>query len=222
MIGGGYLIDILVFGGERWFVYVLFLVFCIMALMKKWLNPLWVVLLMLLSVGLTIFVKLPSWLLCGRVVRFLFFFLLGGLYKQYYDLLYPFMIKYRWVFYTIFIICNVVFVRELVPIHFLMKFILPVIGCSVFFILSDQLVTWQKKKGDNFIFKYLRYAGKYSLQFYLLSFAFPIIRYAIITVLKITNPYMIVFLIMILQLIAITIIIELTKRIKFLKIPLGY
>ena len=113
-------------------MYVLFLVFCIMALMKKWINPLWVVLLMLLSVGLTIFVKLPSWLLCGRVVRFLFFFLLGGLYKQYYDLLYPLMIKYRWGFYTIFIICNVVFVRELAPIHFLMKFILPVIGCSVF------------------------------------------------------------------------------------------
>ena len=117
--------------GERWFVHVLFWIFCIVAL-KKWLNPLWMVLLMLLSVGLTMFVKLPQWLLCARVVCFLFFFLLGGLYKQYYDLFCPFSKKYKWMFYTIFIVCNIVFVRELSSNHFLMKFILPVVGCFVF------------------------------------------------------------------------------------------
>jgi len=74
----------------------------------------------------------------------------------------------------------------------------------------------------NVVAQYIEYCGKYSLQFYLFSFCYPIIRTVIVSVMHITNPYVIVTSVFVLQLIAITIIVEITRRIKWLKIPCGY
>ena len=70
--------------------------------------------------------------------------------------------------------------------------------------------------------QYIEYSGKYSLQFYLFTFCYPIIRYVIVSVLHVTNSVVIVLSVFVLQLIAITIIVEITRRIKWLKIPCGY
>ena len=70
--------------------------------------------------------------------------------------------------------------------------------------------------------KYIAYCGKYSLQFYLFTFCYPIIRWGIVSVMHITNPVVILLSVFILQLITITIIVEISRRIRFLKIPCGY
>lgn len=43
-----------------------------------------------------------------------------------------------------------------------------------------------------------------------------------VSVLHVSNPVIIVLSVFVLQLIAITIIVEITRRIKWLKIPCGY
>lgn len=216
------MIDILLFGGDRWFIYVLFLIFCVAAVCKKWLNRGTILLLMVASVVLTLIDSMPHVMLLDSVTRFLFFFLLGFLYKEYCREVDVFLRKYWWAICLIFLVCNVAFVRELAKIGLMMKFVLPITGSAACFVLSQQLETLQLRKGDNVALRYLRYCGKYSMQFYLLSFAFPLIRHGIVNVLHVTNPYIIVSSIMILQLVAIIPIIEITKRIKFLKVPLGY
>ena len=77
-------------------------------------------------------------------------------------------------------------------------------------------------KSSNKVFDFITYSGKYSLQFYLFSFAYPVIRVVVVNVLHIYNPFIIILLVFFGQIIAITLIIEITRRIKFLKLPMGY
>lgn len=70
--------------------------------------------------------------------------------------------------------------------------------------------------------QYIEYCGKYSLQFYLFTFCYPLIRWGVVSVLHIANPFVILTSVFVLQLITITIIVEVTRRIKWLKIPCGY
>lgn len=70
--------------------------------------------------------------------------------------------------------------------------------------------------------QYIEYCGKYSLQFYLFTFCYPLIRWGIVTVLHIKNQFVILSSVFVLQLVAITIIVEITRRIKWLRIPCGY
>ena len=80
----------------------------------------------------------------------------------------------------------------------------------------------EKVREKNYVVKYIEYCGKYSLQFYLFTFCYPIIRWGIVSVLHVTNPVVIILSVFVLQLITITIIVEVSRRVKWLKIPCGY
>lgn len=221
---GNMLSDSFLYGYDRWFVYVLFLMFILMILIRKPLNNKfyrWVML--LLSVGLASFISLPTIFSIDKIIYFSFFFLFGFIVKDYsifFDKL-KINIYLKIGLYLLFILCNIVFVRILLPTPMIGKYILPLIGSVATITLSHSL-SIMKIASDNIIVRYIKYAGKYALQFYLLTFAFPIIRYIVINILHTVNPFMIVSIMFIMQLICITIIVEVTKRIKFLKIPLGY
>lgn len=75
---------------------------------------------------------------------------------------------------------------------------------------------------DNIVMRYIAYIGRYSLQFYLFTFAYPIIRIIVVNVWHVTNPFAVVGFVMLLQLLVMTPLVEITRRIKFLKIPMGY
>lgn len=216
--------DIFLNGGDRWFVYVLFILFIIILIIRPLLQKKRNILILLALVAtISITVKLPSVFLINKVVYFSFFFLTGMLLNNYNTSFRSLIIKYKYPIYLLFIVCNIGFVKQLNTVPVIGKYLLPIIGFSIFYLLSIQLQNISNQNNIiNKIAGYIKYAGKYSLQFYLLSFAFPIIRYLIVVYLDITNPFLIISLVFILQLICITIIIEITKRITFLKIPFGY
>jgi hypothetical protein len=187
-------------------------------------NKLYCCIVLLLSVGLATFINLPRIFSINKIIYYSFFFLFGFIAKDYYSVVFDKMknnIYLKTGLYILFILCNIVFVKILLPTALIGKYILPLIGAVATITLSHSLSN-MKTASDNITIRYIKYAGKYSLQFYLLTFAFPIIRHVVINILHIVNPFMIVSIIFIMQLICITIIVEVTKRIKFLKIPLGY
>lgn len=92
-------------------------------------------------------------------------------------------------------------------------------GSIVFIQLSSHIETLSD---TNIIKKSLVYMGKYSLQFYLFTFPYPIIRVLLVSKLGLSDPILIIVSVFILQLLTITPIVEITRRIKWLKIPCGY
>lgn len=127
--------------------------------------------------------------------------------------------KNWWLIYIVFIVANIVLIGTLCDVTFVFRFILPFTGTLAVMTIAFQL---EKKIEKSKVIQYIEYCGKYSLQFYLFTFCYPLIRWGIVSVLHITNPYVILTSVFILQLITITIIVEITRRIKWLKIPCGY
>lgn len=183
----------------------------------------WIFTIIIGAIGITIADYLPEYFLMNKVVLFLSYFLLGMYMSQYYANVKLFLTKFWWGLLIMFTILNIALVTTLTDVDLLWYTLLPLIGTALFMSVSFLIDDYCKKKGTQpKIVKYIEYCGKYSLQFYLFTFAYPIIRIVVVNILHISNPFAIVTLVMLLQLIVITIIVEITRRIKFLKIPMGY
>ena len=117
------------------------------------------------------------------------------------------------------ILINGIFIVSLAKIPFVYLFVLPFIGTLAVMTMAFQL---EKVIERSKVAEYIEYCGKYSLQFYLFTFCYPLIRTVIVLKVHVNNPFVILTSMYVLQLIAITIIVEITRRIKWLKIPCGY
>lgn len=210
--------DVFLYGGDRWFVYVILIIFMGMIPLREkimgWLGYI----VLIACVILSMFKILPHIFLIDKVVLYLPFFLIGGILKSNFSFLQKFITKYSWIIYVVFGVCNVCLVRSLIVIPFVGNYVLAVIGCCNFIAISERIARYT----ESIVLKVIRYMGKYSLQFYLFTFPYPIIRYIITNVLGVTNSVVIVMSVFILQIVTIGVIVELGKRIKFLKIPMGY
>lgn len=147
------------------------------------------------------------------------FFIAGYALNEYYPIIKRWSLKYWWLVYAVFIVVNIVFVVSLYKVPFVFRFVLPFTGTLAVMTLAFQL---EKVIERSKVAQYIEYCGKYSLQFYLFTFCYPLIRWGIVNGLHITNPFVILISVFVLQLITITIIVEVTRRIKWLKIPCGY
>lgn len=162
---------------------------------------------------------LPELFAMDKVFHFMVFFIVGFMLNEKYPSLKAWSLKYWWLVYGLFVVGNVLFIKTLCTIPFIYKFVLPFTGSLAVMTMAFQL---EKVVNKNKIAQYIEYCGRYSLQFYLFTFCYPIIRTLIVTVLHVTNPFIILISVFILQLVAITVIVEVTRRIKWLKIPCGY
>lgn len=210
----------LVYGGDRWFVYTLYILFAMLIPFRKYLKNKWTAL-AVIAVCMVIYLLqiMPNVLLLNKVFYYITFFLAGMCLNEYGAKIKDFSLKYRWAIYVVVILTNMVFFRQLSYIMLCATFFLPFIGTLGTMTLSFQL---EKESQKSRVVKYVNYIGKYSLQFYLLTFCFPIIRTVIVSVMHITNPFIIVSSVFILQLVTATVLVEITRRIKWLKIPCGY
>lgn len=220
------IIDTLVYAGDRWFVYVLFIIYPALIPIRNLLKNKW------MSIGLMVVLMLVYFLnmvpnafettsifALNKVCYFTIFFLLGYTLADYYRKFKQWATTYRWLVYAVFIIVNILLLKPCRNIPLLYQFILSLTGSAAVMTVAFQL---EKSLERNKIVQYIEYAGKYSLQFYLLTFCYPIIRTVLISVLHVSNAVVILVSVFFLQLIAITIIVEITRRIKWLKIPFGY
>lgn len=222
-VGGGcksLIINALCYGGDRWFVYTLYIIFLILIPIRSLMrNKLFDI----AGIALLIFVYfmdfLPSIFALNKVFHYMIFFIAGYMLEEHYWAIKKWALSWWWLIYTIFLVLNLFFIETLCHIPFIFRFILPFTGSLAMMTLAFQM----EKIIDNYhVVQYVEYCGKYSLQFYLFSFCYPLIRWGIVSVLHISNPFVILISVFILQLIAITIIVEVTRRIKWLRIPCGY
>lgn len=162
---------------------------------------------------------LPSVFALNKVFHFMVFFIAGYALNEYYPNIKQWALKWWWLVYAVFVLANIVFIEPLHDIQFVFRFVLPFTGTLGVMTMAFQL---EKVIEKSKVAQYIEYCGKYSLQFYLFTFCYPLIRWGIVSVLHVTNPFVILGSVFVLQLITITIIVEVTRRIKWLKIPCGY
>ena len=224
-VGGGifWFSNIFVYGGERWFVFVLMWIFLLSLPLRRIASSKWIWATIAFSFGVTMVFTLPKVFKLDMVIWYISFFLIGMYLNQFYVEFRTWNTKYAIGVTVAFVMLNIVFVRTLMNIPPLRIIALPLTGTIGVMTLSWLLDDRCKKKGkDNVIVKYIAYCGRYSLQFYLFTFAYPIIRYVVVNVLHITSPLPVFALVLVLQLIVMTAIVEVTRRIRILKIPMGY
>lgn len=208
------------YGGDRWFVYTLYIMFLILIpirnlLKNKWLDVgLMMVLIVVHFLGFP-----PSVFALDKVFKFMVFFIAGYALNEHYPAIKAWALKWWWLVYAVFVVVHLVFIETLSEIPLVFRFVLPFTGTLAVMTMAFQL---EKMIEKSKVAQYIEYCGKYSLQFYLFTFCYPLIRWGIVSVLHVTNPFVILTSVFVLQLITITIIVEITRRIKWLKIPCGY
>lgn len=214
------IVNWLLYGGDGWFAYVLFLIFVFVIPFRNFLKDRRVdMILMTVLIAIYYFNFMPKVLSLNKVFHFMVFFVAGFTLSTYYTKIKEWALKYWWMMYAVFLLANVAFVMPLSKISFVFRFILPFTGTLGVMTLAFQL---ERLNENNKVVRYIEYCGKYSLQFYLFTFCYPIIRTVIVSVLHVSNPFAILGSVFVLQLICITVIVEITRRIKWLKIPMGY
>lgn len=214
------IINALCYGGDRWFAYVLFMIFLLVIPFRKVLKNKWVALGVIAVSMLIYFLDfMPSIFKLDDVFHFTTFFIVGMCLNEKYVNIKAMSQKYWWLIYGFFILANIVFVGQLCHYKIVYRFILPFSGSLAVMTLAFQL---EKLLDRSKAVQYVEYIGKYSLQFYLFTFPYPIIRTILVSKMGMTNPYEIFFLVFVLQLLTVTPIVEITRRIKWLKIPCGY
>ena len=217
------LMNIFVFGGDRWFVYVLMWIFLLAIPLRPLASS--KILLVIIS-GLFLMsmsVEFPRYFLMGDVFWFMGFFLLGMYLKQYINDFRRWNTKYAIGLILTFVVLNIVFVTQLISIPLMRTVVLPITGSICILTISYLMDDACKKLGyEPKVVKYIAYCGRYSLQFYLFTFAYPVIRTIVVNTLHVTSPFLIFSLVLIMQLVIMTLIVELTRNVKILKIPMGY
>lgn len=210
----------LCYGGDRWFVYTLYIIFLLLIpvrhlLRKKWLDALLIAFLIVIY-----FLDfLPTMFALDKVFHFMVFFIAGFMLNESYQVIKAWSMKYWWLVYFVFIVANILFIETLLHMPFVFRFVLPFTGTLAVMTMSYQM---EKSITQSKVTQYVEYIGKYSLQFYLFTFCYPIIRSVIVSVMHVTNPFVILVSVFVLQLITSTIVVEVTRRINWLKIPCGY
>ena len=182
---------------------------------KKWLD----VLIIALLIVVYFLDFLPLTFALDKVFYFMIFFIAGYMLNESYQAIKVWSVKYWWLIYLVFIVANILLIETLYDVPFVFRFILPFTGTLAVMTMAYQM---EKSIEKNKTVQYVEYIGKYSLQFYLFTFCYPIIRSVIVSVMHVTNPFVILISVFVLQLITSTIVVEVTRRIKWLKIPCGY
>lgn len=222
--GDNAFLDVMVYGGTRWFVHLLMIVFVVSLSLRKIAKTPWVFALAAASFAIALLFDMPEEFQLDKLWKHLPYFLLGLYCNQWLHLMRKVKAWHFVLFSAAFVLCNIVFLFPIRSIPVLKWIFLPTVGKALFMsisILMNRLAT-EHGASDNIVMRYIAYIGKYSLQFYLFTFAYPIIRIIVVNVWHVTNLIAIVALVMVLQLLVMTPLVEITRRFRFFKIPMGY
>lgn len=95
---GGYkslIINALCYGGDRWFVYTLFIIFLQLIPIRTWLKKKWLSgVLIAISIGVCSFVKLPTLLALDKVFYYVVFFIAGYMLGDCFPIIKNWSLKY--------------------------------------------------------------------------------------------------------------------------------
>lgn len=207
--------------GNRWFVYILFIVF----LLAQCSN------IRKMGFGATLLMMVPCFVIVSDftfgvnvvdyTLRFAPFFGVGFFFRQYYASYLNLMKQKGFVFGSTvcFLVLNVVLIPFESQNAALMRVLLPFSGVNMAWIVCWYL---SRVGEDNAAIRFVLHIGKYSLQYYLLLFPVAVLGYVIGVKLQVADAALITLMMFVGQIIFITLLVEITRRIPILKYPLGY
>lgn len=176
---------IFLYGGEYWFLYVLFLIFLLFPFLDKLLSKSRILTCLIMITGVFLFYLIDEieFLCISRIVYYLFYFIIGNQikkseinifdYKKFSSKSISFLLVMLFPFWLTMVYLDIEYISVFVAI----------IGIFSFYLLSNYKV----------INKIFSRFGKYSLQLYLLNGFFLVFsRTIIVTKLEFSNPIIII------------------------------
>ena len=217
---GGGIIDVLVGivfkGGETfWFVHTLFLIFCVLIPLKKYLNDVSVSLglfLLILIREVSLFETIPT---INGLLYYGSFFLMGYYVRKFYYDGYRKLLengKNMVITFIMWLLLFALFPENNVVFNWYM----PILMGSVFWGVSLRI------KSSNVIYKLLKYYGLNSLQFYLFNGYALVISRMLVKNIHIGNIPVLVFSVFVCCMALLTIMVEITKKNKLISYLCGY
>ena len=208
-------------GGDRWFLYVLFLVFVLMIPLKRYLNTsskICFALIVLYAVSLSGI--LPYIYPLSKTQHFSIYFLWGYLLRIYYGDVKQHVINYWWLYTFLFVIINIAFLPYL---QFMIKGIFaPLTGTVFLFAATNKLLDSNVYLVEKW-HKMVSYVGKYSLQFYVMTgFVLAIARYIVVNKFDQESPWVVIPFVFFLQILFATVGVKLCERMRVTRFMFGY
>ena len=207
-------------GGDRWFLYLLFVMFLVVGTFKRYLTSDFKIILCLFITYVVAICNDKSY--CFLLVKgssYMIYFLWGFLARRHYEAFLTFVRKWKLFICLSFLLCNCIFIGQF---HILIRGIfLPLIGISFTLLISDVIAGCKNK--IVLLKEAFTYVGKYSLQYYVFTgFVLVIARIIVINVFGFINPWIVIPLVFIIQIILATLGVNFTKKYSIFKIPFGY
>ena len=214
---GSYISKMVLYGGELWFVYTLFLIFLIWPIILQWIKRPQAVYIVLALVLLDQF--LPTNLFGGmfmlnEVVYYSIWFVAGWLIR---DMNRELLGRrdYLFVFSVLFVCLCVIFVMT-VRLPMVDAYVKGAIGCGFVWMASYQMAN------HHWLARPLGFVGKYSLSYYWLNgFALVPARYLVVNVLKVEATPGIAICIWCICVALITVAVLVIRRIPVVKTAVG-
>jgi len=218
-------IDLLFYGNEIWFLYVLFVIFAFypllnMALKNKYVKLTAIVALFAVAscdFNLTRILQIKS------VVKFLPYFMLGNYLKEY-----PLVLRGKEKGVALVCACvltaSTVCVERLLGIENIVSRVKTLAICSILYLIVDFAYYCSKEKlGSGIIGRLIIKCSSYSLQFYLIqAYIIAVLRYVLCSVLKASNAIIIVTVIFAVTTVLCLIASEIIKRIPVISLLCGF
>lgn len=213
----------LLYGGDRWFLYVLFVIFLFVAPLKQLLqkNIYWVIGLLIMLFFLYYNSLLPYEFLLSKSCYMGIFFISGFVVREYYCQIKNFILKYKWEILLVSLFVNG-WLFSRVNIYVLM-YIVPYVGILGSFSFAFIILERARNLVCGFISRALAFVGVYSLQFYLFTgFVLVVARTFVIKILSFSNPIYVIPLVFFIQMVLATLGVFVCKKVPLLKKAMGY
>lgn len=140
--GGGksLIINALLYGGDRWFVYALFIIYLVVIPFRDFMKKKWLAaVLMIVCIVIHFMGVMPSIFELKAVVHYTPFFLAGICLNEYYPTIKAWSLKYWWLVYLVFILGNGIFVLQLNELPFVFRYVLPFTGTLAVMTMAFQM-----------------------------------------------------------------------------------
>lgn len=215
---GQSILNIFVYGESYWFIYTLFVIFIILLPLKEKLSPK----IIIGALAALVFIREIKLVDCGvlqisQVLYMVVFFLLGYLLYLYYDVLRS-VLSNSFVFTISLIIYIILYsFSQKLSLDCISNWFLPLLMGA--FIWGAVIILSNAKPE----FKWLKYLGKNSLQFYMFNgYALVPVRLLCVKIIGMENPFVIVSSVFCLSLVILFIMTEVSRRIPVLSYLCGF
>lgn len=164
---------------------------------------------------------MPNVFLFGRVCHMSIFFLVGYVINDYYANLREAVMGHKTLLIVLFALCNGLYFMDMESQ--LSTYSLPIIGTIGTFAFSFAFIQYSHNKIIEHLIKYIKYVGRYSLQFYVFTrFVLVIARILVVKIGKMEDPFIVIPSVFVVQMLLATIGVWACKKIILINKLMGY